>query len=204
MKKTVFFIGIILFASSLLAQVKTKTESKRSGSAKQVAKKSTNKGHSTKKNIPPVVLDESADLAASNEYNLPSVKSTSQDDKSVVSAGSEINETPVMIEYPAEKPDVQAKFPLNNGDYLNYFKDNFEYPTRCLEDGLSGKVVLRFVVDVKGRIRNISCVEETKSCPEFTKEAIRVLMKSPNWTPALINGRYVNSWMQIPVNFVLN
>ncbi len=131
-------------------------------------------------------------------------KSTIKDDKSVVSAGSEMNESPVMIENPVEKPDTEAKFPLYNGGYLKYFQENFKYPPRCLEDGLSGKVVLRFVVDVKGRVRNISCVEETNSCPEFTKEAIRVLMKSPNWYPAIKNGRYVNSWMQIPVSFVLN
>ncbi len=167
MKKSVFFIGIMIFASSLMAQVKTKTESK--SQTMQVVE-----------------------------------KSTSKDDKSLVSAGTEMNESPVMIENPVEKPDTEAKFPLYNGGYLKYFQENFKYPSRCLEDGLSGKVVLRFVVDVKGQIRNITCVEEIKSCPEFTKEAIRVLMKSPNWTPAIKNGIYVNSWMQIPVNFVLN
>jgi protein TonB len=72
-----------------------------------------------------------------------------------------------------------------------------------MEEGISGTVKLRFVVDVQGKISQIKVLEENKSCPEFTKEAIRVIRQSPKWIPAQIKGKFVNSWMMIPVTFKL-
>ena len=72
-----------------------------------------------------------------------------------------------------------------------------------MDDGISGSVKLRFVVNVQGNISDIKVLEENKSCPEFTKEAIRVIRQSPKWIPAQIKGKSVNSWMMIPVRFNL-
>jgi hypothetical protein len=55
------------------------------------------------------------------------------------------------------------------------------------------------VVDASGKISRISAIEETKSCPEFTQEAIRVLKQSPRWIPGQNNGRFVASWREIPI-----
>lgn len=100
---------------------------------------------------------------------------------------------------PATKVDVQAQFPGGEKAFIQFVIDNFQFPPRCQEEGISGYVLLRFVVSEDGRISRISAVEDTKSCPEFTDEAIRVLKKSPKWIAAQYNGRFVKAWRQIPI-----
>lgn len=97
----------------------------------------------------------------------------------------------------------QCVFPGGEQQFLEFFKSHFIYPENCLSIGMEGYVKLRFVVDVNGRLSRISAVEETAGCPEFTKEAIRVLQMSPVWIPAQKGGRFVPSWRELPVRITL-
>jgi periplasmic protein TonB len=96
-------------------------------------------------------------------------------------------------------PDIQAKFPGGDVAFMEFIKSSFIYPSRCLEEGIDGYVMLRFIVDTKGVVSNITAVETTKSCPEFTTEAIRVLKKSPRWIPGMVSGKFVKSYRIIPI-----
>lgn len=104
---------------------------------------------------------------------------------------------------PIANPDVKASFPGGEVKFYEYLRNYLQFPARCMEEGISGSVKLRFVVNIQGNISQIKILEETKSCPEFTQEAIRVIKNSPKWIPAQINGRFVNSYMIIPVKFAL-
>ena len=105
---------------------------------------------------------------------------------------------------PNANPDIQARFPGGENMFYKYLSNSLVFPARCMDDGISGSVKLRFVVNVQGNISDIKVLEENKSCPEFTKEAIRVIRQSPKWIPAQIKGKFVNSWMMIPVTFKLD
>lgn len=105
---------------------------------------------------------------------------------------------------PIANPDIQARFPGGENMFYKYLSNSLVFPARCMDDGISGTVKLRFVVNIQGNISDIKVTEETKSCPEFTQEAIRVIKNSPKWIPAQISGKFVNSWMTIPVKFQLN
>jgi TonB family protein len=94
---------------------------------------------------------------------------------------------------------VKPSFPGGEAAFREYVGNEFQYPIRCQNKGINGSVVLRFVVDASGKISRISVIEETKSCPEFTQEAIRVLKQSPRWIPGQNNGRFVSSWREIPI-----
>jgi periplasmic protein TonB len=111
------------------------------------------------------------------------------------------NEGPIKgnNEGPVAKVDVKAAFPGGEKGFREYVAGEFQYPVRCQDEGINGSVVLRFVVDQSGRVSNITAIEETKSCPEFTQEAIRVLGRSPRWIPGQNKGRFVNSWREIPI-----
>jgi protein TonB len=94
---------------------------------------------------------------------------------------------------------VKATFPGGESKFREYVQREFQYPVRCQDEGINGYVVLRFIVDSKGKISDIKVIEETKTCPEFTTEAIRILQKSPRWVPGQNNGRFIKSYREIPI-----
>lgn len=115
------------------------------------------------------------------------------DDITPEGGGGEGNSEPKTVK-------IKASFPGGDAAFKEYVRDNFNYPTRCQDDGINGYVLLRFVVDETGKVSRVSAIEETKSCPEFTTEAIRVLKKSPRWIPGNNNGVQMKSWREIPIN----
>jgi protein TonB len=64
-------------------------------------------------------------------------------------------------------------------------------------------VLLRFVVDVDGSIMNIQVLEVSTKCPEFAKEAVRILKNSPRWIPGMYNGRFVKSYRELPLKMAV-
>ncbi len=94
---------------------------------------------------------------------------------------------------------VKASFPGGEGAFRAYIESTFQYPVRCQDEGINGSVILRFIVDKTGKISNIQVVEETKSCPEFTEEAKRVLKNSKRWIPGQNKGQFVVSWREVPI-----
>lgn len=96
------------------------------------------------------------------------------------------------------KVEIKANFPGGEAAFRDYVAGEFVYPKRCHDEGINGSVMLRFIVDEAGRISRIQAIEETKSCPEFTTECIRVLQKSPRWVPGQNNGSFLKSWREIP------
>ncbi len=104
---------------------------------------------------------------------------------------------------PATNVQVKAKYPGGEEAFREYVANAFQYPVRCQDEGINGSVVLRFAVDETGRISRIQAIEQTKSCPEFTDEAIRVLKKSPRWIPGQNNGVFLKSWREIPIKLTV-
>jgi len=100
---------------------------------------------------------------------------------------------------PLTKVENDAQFPGGDAAFITFVQENFQYPPRCQEEGISADILMKFVVDVDGRVSRISCIVPSKSCPEFTDEAIRVLKKSPRWIPANNNGKFVKAWRTIPI-----
>jgi TonB family protein len=120
------------------------------------------------------------------------------------------NETDIVVDIEDEISEVysneaipvaqiKANFPGGEAAFRAYVAEMFVYPQRCLDEGINGYVMLRFIVDEAGRISSVQAIEESKSCPEYTKEAIRVLKNSPRWVPGQNNGKFVKSWREIPI-----
>ncbi|MEY3860761.1 MAG: hypothetical protein RIS50_1042 [Bacteroidota bacterium] len=100
--------------------------------------------------------------------------------------------------------EQKAQFKGGDKAFQRYVMDNFTYPARCQENGIGGSVLLRFVVDVDGSIVNIQVLEVSTKCPEFAKEAVRILKNSPRWIPGMYNGRYVKSYRELPLKMAVN
>ena len=63
-------------------------------------------------------------------------------------------------------------------------------------------VIVKFIVNRDGTLRDISAENYDLVDPYCVAEAIRVIKVSPNWIPALQNGRKVNAYRRQPITFV--
>lgn len=134
----------------------------------------------------------------------PKVFATDRDvDHVVESFAEEIIEP---VELPAEKrifdvPEEDADFPGGAIALKAYLKEHIVYPISAKEKGIQGKCYLKFVVSDLGVISNIKVLRGVTDCSECDLEAIRVVQLMPLWVPGKINGKAVDSYYNLPVQF---
>ena len=69
-----------------------------------------------------------------------------------------------------------------------FVSQHCKYPERALDEGLEGRCYVKFIVDKRGNISNITVLKGVPGCPECDEEAKRVFAMMPKWTPATLNG----------------
>ena len=84
---------------------------------------------------------------------------------------------------------------------LEYLRDNIEYPERCKQEEIQGRVIVTFVVEKDGSIVEPEVVKSVD--PELDAEALRLVSNMPAWTPGKQNGKEVRVRYSVPVNFRL-
>ncbi len=76
------------------------------------------------------------------------------------------------------------------------------YPHSARHRNLTGKVILKFLVDAAGRVRDVSVVEAK---PEgFFEEAAIQAVSRWEFQPGVLRGQAVSVWMLLPISFALN
>lgn len=65
--------------------------------------------------------------------------------------------------------------------FRQWFCTEFKYPAIAVENGIQGRVVVKFVIEKDGKLTNIEFLQSPD--PIFNDEVIRVLKMSPKWTP---------------------
>ena len=74
-------------------------------------------------------------------------------------------------------------------------------PDSAVRNGIEGRVVVEFVVDSKGKVKDIEIVRGVDE--ELDAQVEKVILASPKWKPARIAGREVSVRISIPVEFKL-
>ncbi len=93
------------------------------------------------------------------------------------------------------------KFPGGDDELQRFIAENIVYPVLALETGIEGVVVVQFVVDTKGKIKDIVVVRDIGGgCGQA---AIDVVNLMPSWEPGEQNGRPVTVRYTLPVRFKL-
>jgi len=94
---------------------------------------------------------------------------------------------------------------FNGGDpvteFRKYIGQNVRYPESSAERGISGRVIVQFAVNKSGTVVDAIVVRSVDSA--LDKEAIRLVMNSPKWTPGRQRGKAVKVLFTFPINFVL-
>jgi TonB family protein len=97
-------------------------------------------------------------------------------------------------------PEEQATF--QGGDinkFRSYVQDKLIYPKSEANLGISGKVVVEFIVNSSGMI---SVAHIRKSLyPSLDKEAIKCISNSPRWEPGKVNHKPISQLFVIPIVF---
>lgn len=104
-----------------------------------------------------------------------------------------------------EKPFVSVEqmpqFPGGASELMKFVASNLRYPTIAAENGIEGRVIIRFVVGKDGKVSDIKVQRGLDASCD--KEAIRVVQMMPPWIPGKQNGRAVPVYFTLPVHFKL-
>ncbi len=164
---------------------------------------------------PPVITEDSkvsddkemksADelIESKTQISIATVEGT--DDKNAVDI-AELKEHKVIVEdKEPEKPFVSVEqmpqFPGGDAELMKFIGGNLKYPTIAAENGIEGRVVIRFVVGKDGDVSDVQVVRSLD--PSCDKEAVRVVKTMPKWVPGKQNGRSVPVYYTLPVLFKL-
>jgi len=97
--------------------------------------------------------------------------------------------------------EVPPQFPGGEAELMKWLRDNISYPAIAAEQGIQGRVVLRFVVGPDGTVGNVEIQRSLD--PSCDREALRVVKKMPKWLPGKQNGNPVHVYYTLPVSFRL-
>lgn len=109
-----------------------------------------------------------------------------------------VAELPVKEDKPFVVVEQMPAYPEN---IMGYLAREIKYPRLAAENGITGTVVIQFVVDKEGNVSNPVVVKDIGGgCGE---EALRVVKKMERWNPGKNRGIPVKVLMSLPVRFVL-
>ncbi len=97
-----------------------------------------------------------------------------------------------------DMPDFQGG---GQDAFRQWIAENLRYPQIAAENGIQGRVFVQFVVNTDGRVSDATVVRGVD--PSLDREAVRVVMASPPWTPGRQRGEPVRVAFTFPINFVL-
>ncbi|MEP6610301.1 MAG: TonB family protein [Mucilaginibacter sp.] len=123
------------------------------------------------------------------------------------------------IDIPDDKPGTGAVAPVDNtvhslgtldfmpepvggaAAWAKFLNKNLRFPAVAQEDGVSGRVLLSFIIEKDGSLSNITV--DRPAGHGFDEEALRVLKLAKAWKPGMQNGQAVRVKYSIPINFQL-
>ena len=90
-------------------------------------------------------------------------------------------------------------FPGGEDAYFSWLKDNLKYPETAKANGVTGLVIVTFVVEKDGSLTNPTILRSVGSgCDE---EAIRLIKAMPKWEPGKQHSVPVRVQFNLPIKF---
>ncbi len=138
-------------------------------------------------------IQVSTDLTFDVEFN---------EEEAITDFGDE--EVELVVEETTEEPPMMftEEMPEYPGgpEALNAFLTReIQYPEVARNNGITGTVLIEFVVEKDGRVSNAKV--KVPLFPECDKEAVRGVMAMPKWKPGKNMGKPVRCFYQVPVTF---
>ena len=100
---------------------------------------------------------------------------------------------------PAMFVEEMPEFPGGMDSLQAFLAREIQYPQVAKDNGISGTVLVEFVVEEDGRVTNAKV--KVPLFPECAKEAVRGVMSMPKWKPGRNMGKPVRCYYQVPIQF---
>lgn len=95
--------------------------------------------------------------------------------------------------------DIYPRYPGGEEARLYYLRRHISYPKQAVEQGIQGVVMVVFVVEADGSVTNARLLQGIGGGCD--KEAVRVTMEMPKWSPGKRSGRPVRVMVKMPIVF---
>ena len=97
--------------------------------------------------------------------------------------------------------ETNPEFPGGMDSLIAFLSRNIAYPQEAIDNNVSGRVFLSFVVEKDGTITDIKILRDIGS--GCGAEAVRVVKMMPKWKPGMMQGKPVRVQFALPINFVI-
>ncbi|MCF8277138.1 MAG: TonB family protein [Flavobacteriales bacterium] len=104
---------------------------------------------------------------------------------------------PVVVEW----APVMPEYCTGEEDMMKFLGENLTYPRIPLDNGVSGVVIVEFVVDKNGNARDAKVVRSVD--PWLDAEALRVAKMLECFHPGMQGGQKLNVYLRLPIRFSL-
>ena len=99
-------------------------------------------------------------------------------------------------------PDQLPEFPGGIQAMMKFLSTNIKYPVEAQKKGISGRVIVQFVIMEDGTLDQAKVVRGVD--PLLDEEALRVVKSMPKWKPGMDRGEAVKVRFTAPIMFNLS
>jgi TonB family protein len=121
-------------------------------------------------------------------------------DPSIGSFDSLLNDN--VFNVPAEMPVFGTELAKSNENLFKWIGENIIYPEAAKVGGITGKVIIGFIVDENGNVIKPNIIKSAD--PVLDQAALEMMAKFPKWQPGMYEGKPVKVKMALPITFALN
>ncbi len=126
----------------------------------------------------------------------------------LMGSSKETQQTPISVkevssdtETVFEVVENMPTYPGGMAALQQFLSHNIKYPVNAMKAGTEGRVIVQFIVDKEGTIRNPLVARSVSS--ELDAEALRVIGTMPKWKPGSQRGVPVDVRYTVPIVFRL-
>lgn len=99
--------------------------------------------------------------------------------------------------------DVMPQYPGGKRAFERDICKSVRYPIRAQENGITGSVLVHFIVDENGNISNVYI--DPTCYADLNREAYKVICSlKKKWKPGILDGKKVKVAFAVPINFQLH
>lgn len=134
----------------------------------------------------------SLSFAQTKNDDLPDLQSKTGQEEGVIKSAQDNGDSTIytIVESMPEFPGGQKAM-----------QDFIVSKVKLISPKLSGKLFVKFVVEINGTLSNCVIVKTIPNCATCEKEAFNIVYSMPKWAPAEFKGKKVKAYFTMPINF---